>query len=125
MSETHAQQQAVFDRKLREDQAIAKACQHTRKEGLVGKMDQAVFMEAVRQEGPEVLSPAAQGYWDDMTRLYPHLSLNGRVPDGRSLNGRYGRQGKVSKRWVRGVWYIWDNGGWVPEKKEQEHVELD
>lgn len=111
-----------MDRKKREDQILSRKLQHSRKEGLVSKVDQTVVMEAIQQEGPEVMTAAGQGWWDDMARRHPHIMLNGRIPSGESLNGRYGRKGKVSRRFVNGTRQIWDEGfgGWVEEPIESE-----
>ncbi len=68
--------------------------------------------EAVRTEGPEVLSAAAKGYWRDMERANPWMMIDGTPEDGNSINGRYGRHGKVSKRYANGKWHEWRNGRW-------------
>ena len=71
--------------------------------------------EAVRTEGPEVLSAAAKGYWDDMKRANPWMCIDGEVPDGNSPNGHRGRHGVVKERYVAGYgWMHWENGEWQP-----------
>lgn len=71
--------------------------------------------EAVRSEGPEVLSAAAKGYWDDMKRANPWMCIDGKVPDGNSTNGHRGRHGVVKERYVAGIgWMHWENGEWQP-----------
>lgn len=71
--------------------------------------------EAVRSEGPEVLSAAAKGYWDDMKRANPWMCIDGEVPDGNSANGHRGRHGVVKERYVAGIgWMHWENGEWQP-----------
>lgn len=71
--------------------------------------------EAVRSEGPEVLSAAAKGYWDDMKRANPWMCIDGEVPDGNSRNGHRGRHGVVKERYVAGIgWMHWENGEWQP-----------
>jgi len=69
--------------------------------------------EAVRTEGPEVLSAAAASYWRDMERANPWMMIDGAPEDGNSINGHKGRHGKVAKRYVHGKgWYEWRDGGW-------------
>ena len=84
-------------------------------EGRVGGIHQEAVMEAIRQEGPEVMTTAAKCWWDDQVRLNPWLAADGVVPDGNSANGRYGRHGKVRERMRSGRWEHWDArvGGWV------------
>ena len=71
--------------------------------------------EAIRTEGPEVMGPAAAGYWRDMERANPWMVVDGRPEDGNSLNGRYGRHGKVSRRFAGGKWHRWRDGRWMEE----------
>ena len=85
-------------------------------EGRVGGVHIKALMAAVQSEGPEVLSASADGWWNDMKRAYPWMCADGRVPDGNSLNGRYGRHGKVSRRYWRGAWWKWERGEWRPER---------
>ena len=69
--------------------------------------------EAVRTEGPEVLSAAAASYWRDMERANPWMMIDGAPEDGNSINGHKGRHGKVSMRYVCGKgWMRWRKGGW-------------
>lgn len=86
-------------------------------EGRVGGVHIDAVMEAINQEGPEVMSQAASGWWEDQKRLNPWMCADGVVPDGNSPNGRYGRHGKVRERYVAGRgWEHWDPSvrDWVP-----------
>lgn len=85
-------------------------------EGRIGGVHRDALFEAVRQEGPEVLSSAAKGWWDDQKRLNPWMCADGVVPGTDSINGHRNRLGKVSERWMKGKWYHWDSkvGDWVP-----------
>ena len=65
---------------------------------------------------PVVLSGAAQPFWDDMKRLYPESCADDRVPGTDSLNGHGCRFGRVSRRYVRGQWWVWEKGEWRREK---------
>lgn len=77
-----------------------------------GSVHYEALAEAVRAEGPEVLSASAEGYWRDMERANPWMMIDGRPEDGNSLNGHRGRHGKVSMRRVGGKWYRWRKGRW-------------
>ena len=85
-------------------------------EGRVGGWHIDAVMNAVATEGPEVLSGAAKGYWDDMRRLYPEMCADERVPGTDSINGHACKYGKVKERWIHGVWHKWDKKRreWVP-----------
>ena len=76
-------------------------------EGRVGGWHRAAVMNAVETEGPEVLSSAAKGYWDDMKRLYPEMCADGGAPGTDSPNGRKCRVGKVAEKYIGGKWYHW------------------
>lgn len=66
---------------------------------------------AVASEGPEVMTEAGKGYWDDMRRMYPHLDMQ---PDAsRTLAGRT-RFGKPTLRMRGGIWYRRVDGQWKP-----------
>ena len=85
-------------------------------EGRVGGWHRDAVMNAIATEGPDVLSSAAKGYWDDMKRLYPEMCADGRVPGTDSINGRGNRYGKVKERYRNGRWEHWDakKHDWVP-----------
>ena len=85
-------------------------------EGRVGGWHRDAVLNAVEQYGPEVLSGAAQPFWDDMKRLYPESCADDRVPGTDSLNGHGCKFGRVSRRYVKGVWWVWKNGEWRREK---------
>lgn len=80
-----------------------------------GSVHYEALAEAVAQEGPEVLSAGAEGYWRDMERANPWMMIDGKPEDGNSINGHRGRHGKVSMRYVRGRWHRWRNGRWQEE----------
>ena len=83
-----------------------------------GSVHYEALAEAVAQEGPEVLSAAADDWWKDMERANPWMMIDGKPEDGNSLNGHRGRHGKVSMRYVSGVgWMRWRKGGWEMMKK--------
>ena len=84
-------------------------------EGRVGGWHRDAVLNAIESEGPEVMSAAAEGYWRDMTRLYPEACADGRVPGTDSINGQYNRYGRVRERFVGGRWVHWDDraNGWV------------
>ena len=78
-----------------------------------GSVHFEALAEAVRQEGPEVLGAAAEGYWRDMERANPWMMIDGKPEDGNSINGHRGRHGVVAKRYVPGKgWHEWRNGRW-------------
>jgi hypothetical protein len=67
---------------------------------------------AVASEGPEVMTEAGKGYWDDMRRMYPHLDMQ---PDAsRTLAGRT-RFGKPTLRMINGTWWRRVDGKWMPD----------
>ena len=85
-------------------------------EGRVGGVHREALFEAIRQEGPEVLSSAAQSWWDDQKRMNPWMCADGHVPGCDSINGHRNRIGKVRERMRGGHWEHWDAklGDWVP-----------
>lgn len=85
-------------------------------EGRVGGWHIDAVMNAVATEGPEVLSGAAKGYWDDMKRLYPEACADDNIPGTDSANGRKNRLGVVKERYRAGRWEHWDakRREWVP-----------
>jgi hypothetical protein len=100
-------------RELRERRGAAGA---KRGEGRVGGWHVEAVMNAVATEGPEVLSSAASGYWNDMRRLYPEMCADGAPPGTNSANGRANRYGKCRERMRNGRWEHWDASRreWVP-----------
>ena len=84
-------------------------------EGRVGGWHIDAVMNAVASEGPEVLSSAAKGYWDDMKRLYPEACADDNIPGTDSANGHKNRLGVVKERWRNGRWEHFDKrrGEWV------------
>lgn len=61
--------------------------------------DFTAVMNAVRTEGPEVLSEAGRGYWDDMKRRHPHIAQGAITIHCAGLRNRFGR---VKERKVYG-----------------------
>ena len=86
-------------------------------EGRVGGWHRDAVFNAVEQYGPEVLSGDAQGFWDDMKRLYPESCADDRVSGTDSINGHGCKFGRVSKKFVGGRGYVWKGGKWVAEGK--------
>ena len=84
-------------------------------EGRVGGWHIDAVMNAVASAGPEVLSSAAKGYWDDMKRLYPEACADDNIPGTDSANGHKNRLGVVKERYRAGRWEHWDKkrGEWV------------
>ena len=81
-----------------------------------GSVHYEALAEAVRTEGPEVLSAAAAGYWKDMERANPWMMIDGKPEDGNSPNGHRNRHGKVSMRWTAATgWMRWRKGRWERE----------
>ena len=97
-----------------------RACGCRKGQGLVGGIHYDALMEAVKQEGPEVLGAAAKGWWDDMKRMNPWMCADGCVPDGNSVNGHRGRHGVVRERFMRGRWWKWEHGEWVPARQVEK-----
>lgn len=57
----------------------------------------AALMNAVDTEGRAVLSPDADGYWEDMKRLYPWTNT---MPDKQAPRALRNRLGRVKERTV-------------------------
>ena len=122
VDKTHAQRQARMDRAKREAQAAMKDLAEQRRaagakpgRGRVGGVHYDALMNAVQNYGPEVLTPAAKGFWEDQKRRHPWMCADGVVPGTDSANGHACRQGKVRERMVGGKWYHWSEraGGWI------------
>lgn len=89
-------------------------------EGLQCFVDKQAVDHAVATEGPEVMTPAGAGYWEDMKRRYPHLrGGSGRV-DGDSANGRRNRHGRVTMKYRQGAWWRMVRGEWVRVERNAE-----
>lgn len=109
--------QAEMNALRREDEVMNRDIAKTAgRNGRQCVVDQKAFMNAVRTNGTEICTSAGRGYWNDMKRIYPHLR-GGRQVDGDSANGRRNRFGKVSKRWIKGIWHDWDGRQWVEENE--------
>jgi hypothetical protein len=71
--------------------------------GRTGRMTHSVDLDAamcaVNNEGPDVLSAAADGYWADQRRRYPWIDCD---PDTRGSVGLRNRLGRVKERTVYG-----------------------
>lgn len=87
----------------------------TKKQGRIGGIHYSALMNAVEQEGPEVLSAAGQDYFDHEARINPWITIDGKSPNTDSPNGHKTRFGKVKEKMIGGKWYHWDEkaGGWV------------
>lgn len=70
------------------------------------RVGRAALMNAVRNEGREVLTPAAEGYWRDMGKRHPHLAA-GMDMGRRSL--------KATSKFRDGRWWKRVDGEWVAE----------
>ncbi len=104
-SATEAKERVLMER----DQRIAKMCRHEGKEGKRASMHRETFFNAVDIEGPDVVTEAGEGYWKDMYRKYPWLTVGGMgVDDGQNAAGTRNRFGRVSKRKRRGRWEAFD-----------------
>lgn len=121
--------QASMDRKrafvakeMQELRARRKAAGAKPGEGRVGGWHRDAVMNAIATEGPEVMTDAAKGYWDDMKRLYPEACADDRIPGTDSLNGHGNRYGRVSKRYVGGKWYVWNAqaNAWIEESEAKD-----
>lgn len=66
---------------------------------------------AIATEGPEVMSEAGKGYWDDMRKMYPHLDMQ---PDTGGADSPKTRYGKATLRMRGGIWYRRVDGQWKP-----------
>ena len=87
-----------------------------RREGRVGAKSRHAVLNAVRTMGKEILTEDGADYWRFLERKYPWQALDGRPECTDSANGHRCRQGKVSRRYVHGVWYRWVNGEWREEE---------
>ena len=103
---------AAAMKELREQRKAAGA---KRGEGRVGGVHIDAVMNAIATEGPEVMTSAAKGYWDDMKRMYPEISADDSIPGTDSANGRRNKYGVVKERWRNGRWEHFDKkrGEWV------------
>lgn len=86
-----------------------------RREGRVGAKSRHAVLHAVRTMGKEILTEAGEDYWRFLERKYPWQALDGRPQGDTSVNGHRCRQGKVSRRYVRGKWHVWKEGRWVED----------
>ena len=86
-----------------------------RREGRVGAKSRHAVLHAVRTMGKEILTEAGEDYWRFLERKYPWQALDGSPQGDTSVNGHRCRQGKVSRRYVRGKWHVWKEGRWVED----------
>lgn len=77
-------------------------------EGRVGGWHESAILNAIATEGPEVLSSAANSYWDDMRRMYPEMCADDRIPGTNSLDGTKNKYGRTKERMRGGIWEHWD-----------------
>ena len=108
---------AQLDAVRREDEKLNREWRPAMREngeGLQGFVDRRAVMNAIRTEGPEIMTADGAGYWADMRRMYPHLrGVGGSGDRGNSRSGRNNRFGRVSQRMIRGVWWVRIKGEWV------------
>lgn len=117
-SQSVAQRQALLNRELKADQERARRMKNNNRKGLVGGVSKLAVMNAVAKYGPGIMGEEGAEYWRDQRRKYPHIEFGHYGADtGNSPNGHKTRHGKVSMRKVGGVWYRWENGDWVEERK--------
>ena len=108
--------QSKLNQALRHDQAIARALGRKRSEGLSMSVSRAAFLNAVKANGIDILTPAGEEYWKDQARHYPHLNLLATgVDTGDNPSGTRCRFGRVKERMVGGVWYKNVHNTWVKE----------
>lgn len=86
-----------------------------RREGRVGAKSRHAVLNAVRTMGKEILTEAGEDYWRFLERKYPWQAPDGRPRGTDSVNGHRCRQGKVSRRYMHGRWYVWQKGEWVED----------
>ena len=117
---TKQTQQARLDAALRRDMKFARERgKHNSPQGLRSSVSREAFFNAVKTEGPEVLTEAGEGYWRDMERRYPHLNLTKYGDTGDSPNGHKNRWGNVSERYVAGNgWFVWSGGRWRKRRRK-------
>lgn len=77
-------------------------------EGRVAGWHRDAVFNAIAKYGPEVMTSAASGFWDDQKRSYPEMCADDRVPGTDSVNGHKCRMGKVSEKFIHGKWWHWD-----------------
>lgn len=109
-----AAKSATFEamKELREKR---RAAGRSDKQGLVGQIHYDALMNAVEQEGPDVLSSAGRDYFEFEARQNPWMTVDGKAPGTDSINGHRCRLGKVKEKYIGGEWYHWDakKGDWV------------
>lgn len=101
---------------MEEVREMRRAAGKTKRRGRVGGIHYDALMNAVEQQGSEVLSAAGQDYFEHEMRINPWLSPDGKAPSRDSINGHKCRLGKVREKFMNGRWYHWDAkaGGWGP-----------
>lgn len=121
------QVQARMDRIKEADMAYAKSRPFSDGNGCVGGVSQEAVMGAVAKYGPEVMTGAGKGFWDDQYRAYPWLRPNKKPPGTDSINGRRGKFGNVSWKRTAEGWFRWDaeSGCWVKGKGPVSKLRFD
>lgn len=106
---------AMAAAEMKELRERRKAAGAKKGEGRVGGWHIDAVMNAIASEGPEVMTSAAKGYWDDMKRRYPEACADDNIPGTDSANGHRNRYGVVRERWRNGHWEHFDKktGEWV------------
>jgi hypothetical protein len=106
----------AIDTKLLEDDAKMNATFPAKVGGpLKRRMSQEALQRIIDDEGPEVMTAAAEGYWRDQDKRFPHLtarqSNERRVFSGFG-SGRRGDANPRRMRLVEGVWMERVHGKW-------------
>ena len=112
MSSCLAEARAAGRAALRRDQARARArgsapAPRVGRSGVLAmSVDAEAYCQAAVAEGPEVNTPAGEGWWQDQMDRHPHL----RGPDwrgrGGSLSGLANRHGRVTTTYRDGRWWL-------------------
>ncbi len=69
-------------------------------------IDADVYTKAAMVEGPEISTPAADGWWQDQMDRYPHLRNSTWRGVGGSLDGLHTRLGRVTTTYRKGRWWL-------------------
>lgn len=106
----------AIDTKLLEEDATVNAAFPAKPGGpLKRRMSQEALQRIIAAEGPEVMTAAAEGYWRDQDKRFPHLTAR-TLNERRIFNGfGSGRRGDANPRRMRlvnGVWMERKNGQW-------------
>lgn len=120
--QTFAAEQATCDRAKTRSAEATKAKRESsdpdklNSSGLTMQIDQNEMIRLVHEHGTDILTPAANSWWDDQKRLNPEICI-GTVPSTVSVDGNHWRGLRCTykgnpngKGWVK----------WNPDKYEYE-----